>query len=517
MKKAILIVSFGTTYPDTRQKNIAAITRQVRALYPDAVVEEAVSSTIVRNAMKKREHIEAKSPTEALESMKKQGVTHVAVFPTHVIDGIENHRLKEAAKKYAGAFEQIAVADALLAKPRDYEDVAKALWESLKEEVGDFPLILMGHGTEHAADASYAMMEQSLRAYAKHEIYIATVEGSITIKDVIARMKSGLQSRQNGKVLLTPFMLVAGDHANNDMAGGMQDGEQPDADSFAGKLQAAGYQPECVIRGIGEYPAVREVYLTHLRQVTKKLFCDLTTENRPGILYGIGVGPGDPKLMTIQALETIRSCDLIVLPAVSKEECYAYRIVEQVCPEIADMPLLCMPFPMIKDAQKLELAHKRIYDAMEDYLRQGLRIGMLTIGDPGVYSTYMYMHRCAADAGWEARIVSGVPSFCAVAARLGISLGEKNEEIHIIPAAYDVRESLGFHGTRIYMKSGKKLEELLRVLRESMQDKESRVHQDIYGISNCGMENEQVYCGLDELEQAKGYLTTVIVKEHVVQ
>ena len=163
----------------------------------------------------------------------------------------------------------------------------------------------------------------------------------------------------------------------------------------------------------------------------------------------------NPKLMTLQALETIRSCDLIVLPAVSKEECYAYRIVEQVCPEIADMPLLCMPFPMIKDAQKLELAHKRIYDAMEDYLRQGLRVGMLTIGDPGIYSTYMYMHRCAADAGWEARIVSGVPSFCAVAARLGISLGEKDEEIHIIPAAYDVRESLGFHGTRIYMKSGK--------------------------------------------------------------
>ena len=206
---------------------------------------------------------------------------HVAVFPTHVIDGIENHRRKEAAKKYAGAFEQIAVADALLAKPQDYEDVAKALWESLKEEVGDFPLILMGHGTEHAADASYVMMEQSLRAYAKHEIYIATVEGSITIKDVIARMKSGLQSRQNGKVLLTPFMLVAGDHANNDMAGGMQDGEQPDADSFAGKLQAAGYQPECVIRGIGEYPAVREVYLTHMRQETKKFFCDLTSENRP--------------------------------------------------------------------------------------------------------------------------------------------------------------------------------------------------------------------------------------------
>ena len=209
MKKAILIVSFGTTYPDTRQKNIAAITRQVRALYPDAVVEEAVSSTIVRNAMKKREHIEAKSPTEALESMKKQGVTHVAVFPTHVIDGIENHRLKEAAKKYAGAFEQIAVADALLAKPQDYEDVAKALWESLKEEVGDFPLILMGHGTEHAADASYAMMEQSLRAYAKHEIYIATVEGSITIEDVIARIQATARAVAQIDVFVS-LALVAG-------------------------------------------------------------------------------------------------------------------------------------------------------------------------------------------------------------------------------------------------------------------------------------------------------------------
>ena len=171
-------------------------------------------------------------------------------------------------------------------------------------------------------------------------------------------------------------------------------------------------------------------------------------KNNIGVLYGIGVGPGDPELMTLKAINTIKACDIIAIPAVSKEECYAYSIVQ---------------------------------------------------------------------AGFTAVMISGVPSFCAVAARLGISLGEKDEEIHIIPAAYDVRESLGFHGTRIYMKSGKKLEELLRVLRESMQDKESRAHQDIYGISNCGMENEQVYCGLDELEQAKGYLTTVIVKEHVVQ
>ena len=124
MKKAILIVSFGTTYPETRQKNIAAITRQVRALYPDVLVAEAVSSTIVRNVMKKREHMDAKSPEEGLIKLKEQGATHVAVFPTHVIDGIENHRMKQAVEEYRLAFEQITVADALLTEPEDYTNVA---------------------------------------------------------------------------------------------------------------------------------------------------------------------------------------------------------------------------------------------------------------------------------------------------------------------------------------------------------------------------------------------------------
>lgn len=97
--------------------------------------------------------------------------------------------MKQAVEEYRLAFEQITVADALLTEPEDYTNVAKALWESLKEETGDAPLILMGHGTEHAADSSYAVMEQALRAYAQHPVYIATVEGKRTIADVIAQMK----------------------------------------------------------------------------------------------------------------------------------------------------------------------------------------------------------------------------------------------------------------------------------------------------------------------------------------
>ena len=324
----------------------------------------------------------------------------------------------------------------------------------------------------------------------------------------------------NQRVVVTPFMLVAGDHANNDMAGGMHEAEngEPEEDSFAGKLQAAGYTPDCIIRGIGGYPAIREIYMAHLRRKTSEVFsennaCDCeNTVQQPekGMLYGIGVGPGNPKLMTLQAIETIQKCDVIVLPAVSKEECYAYQIVKKVCQKIDGKALLCMPFPMIRDEKKLALAHERIYQAIEDYLMQGQTVGLLTIGDPSVYSTYIYMHKRATKAGWSAEIISGVPSFCAVAARLGIPLGEKEEEIHIIPGSYDVQNTLHDQGTRVYMKSGKKLQELLEILR--MKEKQDGKTLEVYGVSNCGMDNEKVYRGLSELEAAKGYLTTVIVK-----
>ena len=191
-------------------------------------------------------------------------------------------------------------------------------------------------------------------------------------------------------------------------------------------------------------------------------------KNNIGVLYGIGVGPGDPELMTLKAINTIKACDIIAIPAISKEECYAYSIVQAVLPE------------------------------------------MLTIGDPSVYSTYMYIHKRVMQAGFTAVMISGVPSFCAAAARLGISLGEMMDEIHIIPASYDVRDTVGYGGTCVYMKSGKKLAELIEVLRTG--DAIRKKKMTVYGVTNCGMESERVYRGLDELTEAKGYLTIVIVK-----
>ena len=209
-------------------------------------------------------------------------------------------------------------------------------------------------------------------------------------------------------------------------------------------------------------------------------------KNNIGVLYGIGVGPGDPELMTLKAINTIKACDIIAIPAVSKEECYAYSIVQAVLPEIEKKQIMCTPFPMIKDKEKLTISHNKIYSDIICELEDGKNVAMLTIGDPSVYSTYMYIHK------------------------LGISLGEMMDEIHIIPASYDVRDTVGYGGTCVYMKSGKKLAELIEVLRTGEAIRKKKM--TVYGVTNCGMESERVYRGLDELTEAKGYLTIVIVK-----
>lgn len=254
-------------------------------------------------------------------------------------------------------------------------------------------------------------------------------------------------------------------------------------------------------------------------------------KNNIGVLYGIGVGPGDPELMTLKAINTIKACDIIAIPAVSKEECYAYRIVQAVLPEIEKKQIMCTSFPMIKDKEKLTISHNKIYSDIVSELEAGKNVAMLTIGDPSVYSTYMYIHKRVMQAGFTAVMISGVPSFCAAAARLGISLGEMMDEIHIIPASYDVRDTMGYGGTCVYMKSGKKLAELIEMLRttdgsDTKTDEEAdmclsdvnskggirKKKMTVYGVTNCGMESERVYRGLDELTEAKGYLTIVIVK-----
>ncbi|TCL57477.1 precorrin-2/cobalt-factor-2 C20-methyltransferase [Kineothrix alysoides] len=227
-----------------------------------------------------------------------------------------------------------------------------------------------------------------------------------------------------------------------------------------------------------------------------------------GILYGIGVGPGDPELITIKALRCMRESDVIILPSEPSEDCYAYSIAKAAFTEIDEKEIICMPFLMTKEKKELEDSHNKIYRNISELLDSGKNVAFLTIGDPSIYSTYSYIHRRVLAAGGNALMVSGVPSFCAAAAAIGISLGENKEEIHVIPGSYDIKETFNLNGTRIYMKSGKKLAELKNALREAGTERFL-----IYAVSNCGMENEKITSELEALSEDSGYLTVVMVKE----
>lgn len=228
-----------------------------------------------------------------------------------------------------------------------------------------------------------------------------------------------------------------------------------------------------------------------------------------GMLYGVGVGPGDPELMTIKALRCIEMCDVMVLPSFPKEECYAYQIVRQIYEGIDEKEIICMPFLMVKDKERLRQSHDAIYENIALLLNEGKRVAFLTIGDPSIYSTYYYIHKRVIAHGGSAQMISGVPSFCAGASALGISLGEKQDEIHVIPGSYQIEDSLALSGTKIYMKSGKNIGTLKRLLLEEKH----RSQFDVYGISNCGLGDEKQMFGVEQLDEDSGYMTLVIVKD----
>ena len=162
-----------------------------------------------------------------------------------------------------------------------------------------------------------------------------------------------------------------------------------------------------------------------------------------------------------------------------------------------------------KGKEKLRRAHEEIFARIVSYLTEGKIVAFLTIGDPSVYSTYGYIHRRVAAWGGNVKMISGVPSFCAAAASLGISLGDNRDEIHVIPGSYEMEETMALSGTRVYMKSGKSLARLKALLEEQQKEKKLSV----YCVENCGMADERIRLGAEALEENGSYLTTLIVKD----
>ncbi len=225
-----------------------------------------------------------------------------------------------------------------------------------------------------------------------------------------------------------------------------------------------------------------------------------------GRLYGVGVGPGDPQLMTLKAAECVRQCDVLALPDSGSGDCVALHIAQGAVPEAAQKPQLHLSMPMVRNRAQLEQSHQVAAQTIIGQLEQGRNVALLTLGDPAIYSTCMYVYRRVREMGYEGELIPGVPSFCAAAAGLEMSLGEGSQPIHIIPGSYpDAEQELKRGGNKVIMKSGRSLGKVQQLLQQQGQDVAARV------AINCGMEGER-YCSLEEVQDA-GYFSIVLVPE----
>lgn len=224
-----------------------------------------------------------------------------------------------------------------------------------------------------------------------------------------------------------------------------------------------------------------------------------------GKLYGVGVGPGDPELLTIKAFRIIKKADVIAVPGDDPRSSAAYKIVRRVWKAIEEKPILGVPMPMTKETGSLEISHHAGAVRIQEELEKGNNVAFLTLGDPTVYSTYLYIHKRIAKE-YEAEIINGIPSFCAAASRLNIGLVEQAEPLHIIPASYPMEDALELSGTKVLMKAGKQFGKVKQQLLE-------KPGVQCMMVEKCGMAGEQIYRDLKEMPENAGYYSLVIVKE----
>ena len=254
-KKAILVVSFGTSYENTRKLTIEAIEHDIADAFPACPTYRAWTSKMIIAKLKKRDGLTIHTVKEALEQMLLDGITDVIVQPTHVINGIENDLMKEDVLAYADHFDSIRFGTPLLTSTKDIEEAIRAFMEDWKDLPEKEALVLMGHGTTHYANTAYAALDYTFKDLGYSNVLIGTVEAYPSIPSILR----GLKELQPEKIHLTPFMIVAGDHATNDMAG-------EEEDSWKNQFEAAGYTVECHLKGLGEYEGIRKIFLKHIEE-----------------------------------------------------------------------------------------------------------------------------------------------------------------------------------------------------------------------------------------------------------
>ena len=255
VKPVILVVSFGTSYNDNRDLSIGAVEEAIQAAYPDWEVRRAFTAQTVIDILDERDAIDTDNVTEAMDKLVADGVKKVVIQPTHVMNGAEYDDVMAEIAPYADQFEGFAVGAPLLTGVEDYEAVTEALLaENEYAGSADTAIVYMGHGTHHFANATYSQAQLVMQAAGYENVFVGTVEGFPALENVMANVTAyGAE-----KVVLYPFMVVAGDHASNDMAG-------DEEDSWKTAFANAGFEVECVLEGLGQNAGVQAIYVEHVQ------------------------------------------------------------------------------------------------------------------------------------------------------------------------------------------------------------------------------------------------------------
>ena len=261
VKPAILVVSFGTSFNDSRHITIGAIESAIREKFPDYDVRRAFTSQIIIDKLKERDGVVIDNVEEALDRLVADKVQEIVVQPTHLMNGYEYDDLAKALESHKDKFKKVALGEPLLSSDDDYYKVIAALASvSERYDDGKTALVFMGHGTEAESNKVYSTLQDKLSAEGKKNYFIGTVEAAPTIEDVL----KGVEAAGLKKAVLRPLMVVAGDHANNDMA------DLEDPESWASQLTAAGIEVECVLEGLGQIVEIDELYAAHAADAIAK-------------------------------------------------------------------------------------------------------------------------------------------------------------------------------------------------------------------------------------------------------
>ena len=258
--KGLLCVSFGTSHAQTREKTIDAIESLLAERFPERKFYSAWSSKVIRKkvAAERGEHHD--SVDEALERVMADGVSDLVVVTTFLMPGWEMGRVRDAVASFADRGTcKVSFAEPLLASEDDVRALVDAVVREFSQLGADEALLLMGHGSAQGPNDIYYKIQDQLRESSDGRFFLATVEGQPTLDDVLPTVLE----RNAICVTLAPLMIVAGDHANNDLAG-------DDEDSWQNILRGRGVQTRAALKGLGEYPGVRELICAHAREAAER-------------------------------------------------------------------------------------------------------------------------------------------------------------------------------------------------------------------------------------------------------